>query len=233
MSFVGKSIPEQAFRDDDGSVVPAVAAALDRASNGRQVDVVAALRGTRLLVPLVAVLDSVEEATDATGGSAVEKDSHLAAPFLTGRDGSRASLAFTSVKSATTWQIDARLVPSSAEEVAAAALGDGSAALILDVADGHALTLGVAALHSLAGVLAPLPDIGAFVESIVADTALTVEEAPNWEMFAGLDGVPVLVVDFFGPDPAGQLAQLADRFAQIPEVAGACPVGLDFALPSA
>jgi hypothetical protein len=112
MRFDGVSIPEQPFRADDGSVGPGVADALAAASAGEAVDLIAVLRRTRLLSPLVAVLDSARDG--------VEKDSHLAAPYLVGQDGRRANLAFTSMASARSWDATARVVPSTAEATAAA-----------------------------------------------------------------------------------------------------------------
>ena len=220
MRFDGASIPEQPFRHDDGSVDPGVADALAAASSGEAVDLVGELRGTRLLVPLVAVLD--------TALDGVEKDSHLAAPYLVGLDGRRASLAFTSTASAQCWDPNARVVPSTAEATAAAALGDGAAALVLDAADPHAVTLGFEALHRLAGQLAPVPDIAESVERALAELGSPMD----YDLTAGREGVPLLTVTTPGCQPGALLQELARLLGADPLVRTNCPVGLDFAVSS-
>jgi hypothetical protein len=216
MRFDGASIPEQPFRHDDGSVDPGVADALAAASAGEALDLIAVLRGTRLLSPLVAVLDSTLDGA--------EKDSHLAAPYLVGQDGRRASLAFTSTAAAQFWDRNARVVPSTAEATAAAALGDGAAALVLDAADPHAVTLGFEALHRLAGQLAPVPDIAESVERALAELGSPMD----YDLTAGPEGVPLLTVTTPGRQPSALLQELARLLGADPLVRTNCPVGLDF-----
>ncbi|EFH31974.1 predicted protein, partial [Streptomyces pristinaespiralis ATCC 25486] len=58
-----KNIPDPGFSDDDGTADPALEAALTAWSKDRGAEqpVLEALRGARLLVPIVAVLGEVEE----------------------------------------------------------------------------------------------------------------------------------------------------------------------------
>jgi len=219
VTFDGAAIPPQPFGDDDGSVDPGVAQALLRLAAGEPLDLVEVLRGTRLLIPLVAVLDSSEDG--------VEKDSHLATPHLVGADGVRANLAFTSVDAARAWDPTVRVVPATAVDTAAAALGDGARALVLDVAAGGAATLGVEALHRLAGRRAPVPDLTAAVGRALVELG----RALAWDLVAGPDGVPVLLLELPDADPVPVLQRLAGLLGNAPEVRDRCPVGLDFAVP--
>ncbi len=130
--FGGLSVPDPAFADDDGSVTPAVVAALDAVATGSAptTSLVGALGGQRLMVPLVAVLDEVGE----VDGHRVEKSSHMATVTLVAGDGRRGLLAFTSVSSMAAWDPSARGIPARAETVAAAALEESADAVLLDVA---------------------------------------------------------------------------------------------------
>jgi hypothetical protein len=130
--FGGLTVPDPAFADDDGTADPRLAealaayadAALDAAALG------SALAGARLMVPLVAVLDEVEE----VDGLRSEKSSHMATVTLVAEDGRRGLLAFTSVAAMAAWDPAARGIPARAETVAAAALEEDASAVLLDVA---------------------------------------------------------------------------------------------------
>jgi hypothetical protein len=118
-----------AFAGDDGSADPGLRAALaahaERA--GTKDAVLAALAGARLLVPIVAVLDEVDE----SGG---DKSSHMASVSLVQRDGRRGLLAFTGMDSLAAWDASARPVPASAVDVAAAAVVEGAQGVLIDIA---------------------------------------------------------------------------------------------------
>lgn len=121
-------IPISGFAGDDGAADPRLMAAIE---SGDQGAVLAALADARLLVPLVAILGEVE--TDEAG-LARDKSSEMAVVLLTGRDGRRAMLAFTSTSSLARWQPDARPMPAASRLVATAAIQEGAAAIVLDVA---------------------------------------------------------------------------------------------------
>ena len=126
------TIPDPGFADDDGAADPAVAAALARyASDFRPGPVLAALAGSRLLVPVMAVLG--EQALGETG-HVVDKSSDMAAVLMTGRDGRKALLAFTSSAALMAWNAAARPVPVAIQLAAVAACQEGAAGLLLDVA---------------------------------------------------------------------------------------------------
>jgi hypothetical protein len=128
-----RRIPDPGFADDDGSGDPGLRAALAAYAldPGRGLDVVAALPGARLLVPVVAVLGEVE-VDDA--GVAHDKTSDMATALLTGRDGRQALLAFTGLDTLAAWREDARPVPVTTALAASSAIQEGASALVLDVA---------------------------------------------------------------------------------------------------
>lgn len=120
--FHGAAIPDQAFSDDDGTAPEALAQALRSRDIPAVVD---ALRDSRLLVALVAQLDS-----ETPEGA--EKDSHMAAAMWQRPDGRVALMAFSSVASMAAWDPQARPLPVPAAQVAQAALEDGADALLVD-----------------------------------------------------------------------------------------------------
>ncbi len=131
-----RQIPDPGFADDDGAVDAEVSAALtayDAAPGDRDRALAAtvALQDSRVLVPVVAVLGEVEH---DERGLAHDKSSDMAAVLMTGRDGRAALLAFTGSGPLRTWDPDARPVPVTLADAAAAAIQDDAAALLVDVA---------------------------------------------------------------------------------------------------
>lgn len=106
-------------------------AAADPADSRGYVAALAALAGSRVLVPVVAMLGEVDH---DEAGLAREKDSDMAAVLLRGADGRLALLAFTGVDSLHAWDPAARPVPVTARTAARSALQDEAAALVVDVA---------------------------------------------------------------------------------------------------
>jgi len=115
------SLAEPAFPDDDGTVDPALAEAF-----GDEARVLTVLGDVRVFVPVVALLG------DEPAGS--DKEADMAAVLMTGADGRRALLAFSSVATMATWDPDARPVPVWGREAARAALDEGASAMLLDLA---------------------------------------------------------------------------------------------------
>ena len=128
-----RKLPDAAFAGDTGEAAPEVVAALAAydADPSRYAEALAALQRARLLVPVVAVLGEVEY-DDA--GLAHDKTSDMAAVLLRGADGRLALLSFTGTSSLAAWNPEARPVPVPAQLAAQAALQDGAAALVVDVA---------------------------------------------------------------------------------------------------
>ena len=114
-----RTIPDPGFAGDDGAAHPGLAAALAAyaSDRGRHLEVFLALQGARLLVPVLAVPGDVEvevERGTREQTSAPEKTSDMATVLVTGRDGRRAMLGFTSVETLAAWRADARPVPVAA-----------------------------------------------------------------------------------------------------------------------
>ncbi|EGX59146.1 hypothetical protein SZN_14056 [Streptomyces zinciresistens K42] len=132
MTVANKNIPDSPFTDDDGSADPALSAALavwagDRAAEGA---VLAALRGARLLVPVVAVLGEVEEDGN---GLRREKTSDMAVPTL--KAGDRTALpAFTSTAALARWDPAARPVAVPLPQALRAAAHEKADTIVLDMA---------------------------------------------------------------------------------------------------
>lgn len=157
--FHGAQIPEQSFSNDDGTSPAALAEAV---CNRDVPAAVSALRGGRLLVALVAQLDSATAA-------GTEKDSHMAAAMWQRPDGRVALMAFSGVDEMSAWDSQARPLPVPAAQAAQAALEDGADALLLD----RTLALSGPALWAVAEgrVLVPPaddPDVRIVVESACA-----------------------------------------------------------------
>src|SRR5262245_62015311 len=94
------------------------------AGSGREPAVLAALAGSRLLVPVLAM-----PAEDGVRGpsAGAEKHSEMATAALVGQDGRRALVAFTCADAIRRWQPAARPVPVPAAAVFQAAAGESSA----------------------------------------------------------------------------------------------------------
>jgi hypothetical protein len=122
--------------DDSGQVDAPYAAAVeayaaDPTDPASYAGVLGALGDTRLLVPVVALLGEVETGAD---GLARDKTADMASVLLTGADGRVALLAFSSMTTLQQWDPAARPVPVAAALAAQAALQDGAAAMVIDVA---------------------------------------------------------------------------------------------------
>ena len=142
-------IPDPGFAGDDGGADPALAAALASyaAEPGRYVEALAVLQEGRVLVPVIALLGEVEY---DESGLAHDKTSDMATVLITGRDGRKALLAFTSMTSLRAWNPEARPVPVPVAQAAASAIQDGADALLVDVAGPTLLAVEGDDLRSLA-----------------------------------------------------------------------------------
>jgi len=130
--FSGVSVPSRPIPDDDGAASPELKHELNELSdgNGSGVAVLRALSIARLLVPVVAILDSDDE----EHGHRVEKESSMAAVIADSPGHGRALLAFSSTDSLTRWSDVARPVAIAAPLAARAAVAESVGALVVDVA---------------------------------------------------------------------------------------------------
>lgn len=128
-----RNIPDPGFAGDTGGSDPALAESL-RAHRAGEVPsgaVLSLLQDARLLVPVVAVLGEVEY---DEAGLAHDKTSDMAAVLIQSPDGRKGLMSFTSTDSMLRWNPEARPVPVPAPTAASAAVQDGAAALLVDLA---------------------------------------------------------------------------------------------------
>jgi hypothetical protein len=130
----GKALPPSSgFAGDDGSADPALAALLGAWATGTAslADVVARLGETRVLVPILAELESAEEGEH---GHVVDKEASAGVVAIEAPDGRRALPVFTSVASMAAWRESARPVPVEARRAALSAVSEDWSLLVLDPA---------------------------------------------------------------------------------------------------
>ncbi|WP_405689142.1 SseB family protein [Streptomyces sp. NBC_00057] len=143
-----KNIPDPGYSDDDGTAAPALTAALAAWAEDRKAigPVLEALKGARLLVPVVAVLGEVEEDEN---GLRREKTSDMAVPTLQAGD-RRALPAFTSTASLARWDPQARPVAVPLHQALQAAAHEKADTVVLDLAGPVPFELTGSALLALA-----------------------------------------------------------------------------------
>lgn len=161
---LSRTLSAEGFGDDDGSADPDVAAALSAYEQGEggPADVLAALAGARLLVPVAPIPG--EEAHDVEGtdgpdrpeGSGRRSATTMAVASTIGRDGRRGLLAFTSMESLRKWNGAARPVPASTRTAAESALADGADALVIDLAGPVLFSVDAEGLRALAAGYRPV-----------------------------------------------------------------------------
>ncbi|RSS61308.1 SseB family protein [Streptomyces sp. WAC06614] len=147
--MANKNIPDPGFSDDDGSADPRLSAALAAwaEDRSREPELLAALAGARLLVPVVAVLGEVE--IDPETGLKQEKTSDMAVPTLVA-GGRRALPAFTSTETLARWDPAARPVAVPLHQALQAAAHEKADTLLLDLAGPVTYPLTGSALLALA-----------------------------------------------------------------------------------
>lgn len=227
--MANKNIPDPGFSDDDGSADPRLSAALaawseDRGAVGPVLD---ALKGARLLVPVVAVLGEVEE---DERGLRREKTSDMAVPTL--KAGNRTALpAFTSTDSLARWDPAARPVAVPLHQALQAAAHEKADTVVLDLAGPVPFELTGPALLALAEGRTstdPLADpavVEAVRHAVAAEPGvLSAHLGPG-----RADGTLALVVDASAA-PAETAQAVARRLAADETLRARLVRGLDLAL---
>ncbi|MFC4505806.1 MULTISPECIES: SseB family protein [Streptomyces] len=230
--MANKNIPDPGFSDDDGSADPRLSAALaawaeDRTAVG---PVLEALKGARLLVPVVAVLGELEEAPEDGNGLRREKTSDMAVPTL--KAGARTALpAFTSTDSLARWDPAARPVAVPLHQALQAAAHERADTVVLDLAGPVAFELTGPALLALAeGRTTTDPLADPAVREAVR-TAVAAEPAVvSAHLGPGrADGTLALVLDP-AATPADAARAVAGRLAADETLRARLVLGLDLAL---
>jgi hypothetical protein len=166
--FAGRSFHENPGAGDDGTAPPRLLEALlrFRARELGVAEVVAALHGERLLIPLIAV-----RGDDGVGahGQLVDKTQELSIVTVAGPDGRNVLPAFTSVGALSRWDQTARPIPIEAARVALAAASDGTPLIVLDPASPTEFAIRSPAFEAVATGAAWLPS---FVDDAVLEAFL-------------------------------------------------------------
>ncbi|MFD4791645.1 SseB family protein [Streptomyces sp. NPDC058459] len=227
--MANKNIPDSGFSDDDGSADPRLSAALAAWAEDRGLlgPVLEALKGARLLVPVVAVLGEVE--VDEKGLRR-EKTSDMAVPTLKAA-GRTALPAFTSTASLARWDPAARPVAVPLHQALQAAAHEKADTVVLDLAGPVPFELTGAALLALAEgrtSVDPLTDpavVAAVRAAVAAEPAVrSAHLGPGTA-----DGTLALVLDPAAP-PAPAARAVAERLAADETLRARLVRGLDLAL---
>jgi SseB protein N-terminal domain len=229
VSVANKNIPGSGFPDDDGSADPRLSAALaawaeDRTAVG---PVLEALKGARLLVPVVAILGEAEEDEK---GLRREKTSEMAVPTLKAA-GRTALPAFTSTDSLARWDPAARPVAVPLHQALEAAAHEKADTIVLDLSGPVPFELTGPALLALAEgrtTTDPLADpavTGAVRAAVAAEPAVR-------RAYLGrgrADGILALVLDPVAA-PADAARAVAERMAADETLRARLVRGLDLAV---
>ncbi|WP_392841801.1 SseB family protein [Streptomyces sp. LN500] len=224
-----KNIPDSGYSDDDGTADPVLTAALaawawDRTAIG---PVLEALKGARLLVPVVAVLGEVEE---DESGLRREKTSDMAVPTLQAGD-RRALPAFTSTASLALWDPQARPVAVPLHQALQAAAHERADTVVLDLAGPVAFELTGSALLALAeGRTSADPLDDPAVTSAVREAVAAEPAVIRAHLVPGRDGGTLALV--LAPDaaPADAARRVAESLAADEVLRARLVRGLDLAL---
>ncbi|MEU2127665.1 SseB family protein [Streptomyces sp. NPDC018352] len=224
-----KNIPDPGYSDDDGTADPALAAALAAWAEDRKAvgPVLEALKGARLLVPVVAVLGEVEEDEN---GLRREKTSDMAVPTLQAGD-RRALPAFTSTDTLARWDPQARPVAVPLHQALQAAAHEKADTVVLDLAGPVAFELTGSALLALAeGRTSADPLDDPAVTSAVRDAVAGEPSVLRAHLGPGrADGTLALVLAP-GTDPAEAARRVAEVLAADEVLRARLVRGLDLAL---
>ncbi|HWH27029.1 MAG TPA: SseB family protein [Pseudolysinimonas sp.] len=127
----GRVFHENPSSDDDGAAPPRLLEAIRRfrAQEVGVADVVDALRGERLLLPLMA---TAGDTGVGPHGQLVDKTQELALVTVAGPDGRAVLPAFLSVDALNHWDAKARPIPITVARIALALAAEGTPLLVLD-----------------------------------------------------------------------------------------------------
>ena len=229
--FDGIAIPTPRFADDDGAADPALAAALTAFAegDGTREEVCAALIESRLLVPVVSVLDEVDVGSD---GLSRDKSSHMATVSIVASDGRRALLAFSSTEALQAWDAAARPVPALAAAVAESALEQESDVLLLDVAGPVRFAVTGGQMRAIAeGRRWQSPENDDDVRAAVAASA-TANGLQVAAMGLGPEGELLVTLADPGPEAVDALERLAHHLVKDPTIRDRCEQGISLAIIS-
>ncbi len=165
---------------DVGAADPELAAAL--AEGGDEAAVMAAVRGARFLVPVLARLAESGE----VGGRPADNRADMASVTLVAADGQRALPVFTSLESLARWDPAARPVPVSAARAGRAAVTESCDVIVIDVAGPASAVLRSSMVWALAQERDWLPPhLDPFVSGSVTRAVLVEEDVVEHDVEEG------------------------------------------------
>jgi hypothetical protein len=226
--FEGRAFQENAAADDDGSADARLIEAVRRfhARDLGMPEVVAALGGARVLVPLVT--DRGDEGIGAHG-QLVDKTQELALVTVAAADGRTVLPVFSSVDTMRAWNPAARPIPVPAAQAALAAAAEQLGAIVLDPGSPTEFALRRTAFEALATGAGFIPCfldervLDAFLAATAGEPAVRAVQLAPGDPDSRLDG-PELLVQLAlegGLDRAdldALLARLGDAWAASPVI---------------
>ena len=183
----GRHFEANPWAGDDGSADPNLVAAIQALRSGEAFaeGVIAAMRQSRLLVPLLADLG---EAGEGAHGQTVDKSADLSIVSISSPDGQVALPVFSSVATMAAWNATARPVPIETARVALAAAYEGNGRIVLDPGSETEFVVRRTAFRSLAdgsNWTHPARD-----PQVKAEFARAIDDQPEVVNFAIRDGDP-------------------------------------------
>jgi hypothetical protein len=202
--WAGRSFDDNQNQNDDGRAPEHLLQALkDFANQTISADkVVDALRGSRLLIPLVANLG---ESREGAHGHTVDKSAELSIITVSTPDNQVALPAFTSVEAMQSWSPKARPVPNQARVVALAAASENSTRLVIDATSEHEFVLRRPAIAALAQDLPwQSAEANLLVRNAVDQSIDSIEQIKHFTLLSGdplsrLAGPELVVVLYLAP----------------------------------
>jgi len=222
--WAGRRFEPDVAADDDGLAPAALVAALRRfheRESGEE-SVIDAIRGSRLLIPLVTALGEVGQ---TESGLTVDKTQELSIITVAGPDGRNVLPAFTSAAAMSAWNPDARPVPADAVRVALAAAQENTDLVVVDPTSPSEYVIRRPALWAIAQSLpwtpsyASVPVRSAFEASVATELSVLTVQLVSGDPGARLSG-PELIVRLELVDGLTQaeldatLARLAMRWSE-------------------
>jgi hypothetical protein len=206
--WAGRSFDHAPASDDDGSAPPRLLEAIRRfrARELGEADVVDAVRESRLLIPLVAVLG---ESGTNDHGHLVDKSQELSIVTVEAPDGRNILPAFTSVAAMAHWNPAARPIPADGVRVALAAADEGTDLVVIDPTSETEFVIRRPALWAMAGGQPWVPSyldeavLRAFMDGTETDDSVIAIQLAPGDPDARLAGSELIVqltlVDGLGP----------------------------------
>ncbi|TFD08960.1 MULTISPECIES: SseB family protein [unclassified Cryobacterium] len=222
--WAGREFEANLDAGDDGSAPAALAEALTRfqAREAGEESVIDAIRGSRLLIPLVTKLG---EAALNARGQTIDKTQELSIITVAGPDGRTVLPAFSSTAAMTAWNPLARPVPADAVRVALAAAQENTDLVVLDPTSPGEFVIRRPALWAIAQSLPWTPSYAshhvadAFAASIATELSVLTVQLSAGDPLGRLEG-PELVVQLelvdglTQPDLDAILSRLGTRWSE-------------------